>query len=116
MDKILGESSSGTPSAFSFDFFSIVTRHKAWLFLACLIGLGCGSAYYFLTPKTYESSAEILLMQNDSGAMATGVVGKERSVSEELLATHIKLIQSKRIVGAALEHDGLAELPSITRR
>lgn len=97
----------------SIDLLGIITRHTGWLFLSCILGLIVGSTYYLLTPFKYESSAEILLMQNDSGAMATGVAGKERTVSEELLATHMKLIQSNRIIGAALERDGLIKLPSI---
>lgn len=84
------------------DPLAVVGRHVRWLFLASLLGIVAGVAYYYLLPPRYESEAELLLMQNDSGAMAAGTTSEENGISEELLATHIKLIQSSRIVGKAL--------------
>ncbi|MFO1064475.1 MAG: polysaccharide biosynthesis tyrosine autokinase [Pirellulales bacterium] len=105
-----------TGSGLQLDILGIVRRRFWWLVLSCILGLGVGSAYYFLTPKKYESRAELLLMQNDSGDMASGTKNSESSVSEELLATHMKIIQSNRIVAAALNNHGLAELESIVAK
>ncbi len=82
---------------------SVLNRRKWLVVQSCLAGLLLGAAYYVFWPRAYESRAEILLMKNDSGAMATGLQQQGENVSEELLATHMKLIQSHRIVAAALD-------------
>jgi polysaccharide biosynthesis transport protein len=92
----------------------VLRRRRGLLAASALLGVLAASAYYFLMPSQYESRAEILLMQNDSGAMASGVSGgSSTSVSEELLATHMKIIQSKRVISRALESAGLTELDSL---
>ncbi len=94
---------------------AVLNRRKGLVVMSCIVGLLLGAAYYLLLPRAYESRAEILLMQNDSREMATGVKSND-NVSEELLATHMKLIQSNRIVAAALQHEDLFDLPSIKRK
>ncbi|MCA9156761.1 MAG: polysaccharide biosynthesis tyrosine autokinase [Planctomycetales bacterium] len=84
---------------------SVLNRRKGLMVMSCLVGLLFGAAYYTLWPRAYESHAEILLMKNDSGALVTGSQQQVENVSEELLATHMKLIQSNRIVAAALERE-----------
>ncbi len=97
----------------SIDLLTIVNRRKALIFAAGVVGLAVGACYYLLLPPTYESESQILLMKNESGAIASNMTSGE-SVSEDLLATHMSLLQSKRIVVEALNKSGLAELPSIT--
>ncbi len=101
MENQAADSGSSQDQSASLDVLAIVARRKAWLFLSCLIGLGIGAIYYFCSPYRYESTAELLLMQNDAPA-ATNSNNTERDVSEELLATHMRLIQSPRIVSNAL--------------
>lgn len=90
---------------------SILFRNKGLLVISGLVGLLLGSAYFFLLPPKYESRAELLLMRNDSGSIASGNAGSESTVSDDLLATHLKLIQSNRIVTKAIEEGGRLELP-----
>ncbi len=90
---------------------SILYRNKGLLVISGLVGLVLGSAYFFFLPPKYESRAELLLMRNDSGSIASGNSGSESTVSDDLLATHLKLIQSNRIVTKALEEGGRLILP-----
>lgn len=104
MEKQAHDGKPASDQAASLDLLAILNRRKAWLVLSCFVGLAFGSAYYFLTPKRYESRAELLLMQNDNEPM-TASNGAERDVSEELLSTHMKIVQSNRIVAKALNVD-----------
>ncbi len=92
---------------FSIDLLAIVNRRKFLLAFSCLAGLLAGLGYFLLLPPTYESTARILLMQNDSATMASQMQPAQGGVSEDLLATHMGLLQSKRIVGSALKTAGL---------
>lgn len=104
MEKQVNDGQPQNEQAASLDLLAILNRRKAWLVLSCFLGLAFGSAYFFLSPKRYESRAELLLMQNDTEPM-TGGGGVERDVSEELLSTHMKLVQSSRIINKALDVD-----------
>ncbi len=93
---------------------SILYRNKGLLVISGLVGLSLGACYFFLLPPKFESRAELLLMRNDSGSIASGNTGSESTVSDDLLATHLKLIQSNRIVTKALEEGGRLEVrPSL---
>ena len=105
-------SEKSNSSDFSIDILAILSRRKGLVILAGLLGVVVGACYFLFLPPTYESKAQILLMQNDSGAIAANMQNGE-SISEDLLATHMSLVQSKRIVGEALKAGGLEELPSI---
>ncbi len=102
MEKQVPEGQPQADQAASLDLLAILNRRKAWLVLSCFLGLAFGAVYYFLSPTRYESRAELLLMQNASEPMAASS-GVERDVSEELLSTHMKLVQSSRIIKKALE-------------
>jgi capsular exopolysaccharide synthesis family protein len=98
------------------ELLQVASRH--WLLLAggLLLGWGAAVAYYFLAPAQYESTAQILVMRKDPRLATGGVQGareEESKVSEDLLATHMQVVQSKRIVFQSLERDGLDQLASI---
>lgn len=90
---------------------SILFRNKGLLVISTFAGIALGVCYFLLLPPKYESRAELLLMRNDSGSIASGNTGSESTVSSDLLATHLKLIQSNRIVTKALEEGGRLSLP-----
>jgi uncharacterized protein involved in exopolysaccharide biosynthesis len=109
----MGSSSadSSVPNAptVSLDFVKILGRRLNWLVFSGLVGLLLGAAYFLLWTPRYESKAEILLMQNDTGTISTTTETNQArlekgGISEDLLATHMKLLQSHRIVTAALNH------------
>lgn len=89
-------------SDLSVDLLAILNRRKGLVFVAAVFGLCAGAAYFLLVPPKYESSAQVLLMQNDSASMASDVAAGGMSVSEELLATHMSLIQSRGLVRNAI--------------
>ncbi len=94
------------------NLMAVLKRRKELVAISCILGSVLGLAYYFFLPPAYESRAEILLMQNDYRSTSSDPTSTE-NVTEELLATHMKIIQSKRIVSKALEIDKLVDLPSI---
>ena len=100
---------------FSIDLLSILSRRVGLIVLGGLIGCAVGACYFIFLPPSYESKAQILLMNNDSGAIASSMQNGE-SISEDLLATHMSLMQSKRIVGEALKTAELEEVPSIIEK
>jgi len=94
------------------------TIRRRWRWLAGGMGVGgiLAVAFYLAAPVKYESSAQILLMQKDSKLAAKGVESKSESesrVSEDLLATHMQIIQSAHIVNSALQKYGYDKLDSI---
>jgi capsular exopolysaccharide synthesis family protein len=94
-------------------------RRWRWLAGGVLLGACLGIVHYSMAPVRYESTAQILLMRKDSKLAAKGVEGSnetESRVSEDLLATHMQVIQSPQIVGTAVKKHGYDRLPSIVER
>lgn len=107
------KSSSKESAEFSIDLLAVLGRRWGLIVSSCVLGLAVGAAYFLLLPPKYESRSQILLMQDEAVSMANnGAVG-DSSPSEDLLATHMSVIQSKRLVREALEQAELLELPSI---
>ncbi len=104
MEKQAPDGQAPSDQAASLDLLAILNRRKAWLVFVLLCWLGLWVGLLFLVARRYESRAELLLMQNDNEPMSASN-GAERDVSEELLSTHMKLVQSSRIVTKALNVD-----------
>jgi succinoglycan biosynthesis transport protein ExoP len=95
----------------------LLRRRWLSLCLGIVVGLAGGALYYTFAAVKYESSAQILVMSKDPQLATRGVNASEQSeerISEDLLATHIQLLQSREIVGQALAENGFDKLPSIT--
>ncbi len=94
-----------------------VIQRRWVVFLVCLaVGWTAAVVYWRLVPPTYESKVQVLIMRKDPALPTT--VGPqtpemEAKVSEDLLATHMQIVQSQRIVSQALAEEGLDKLPSI---
>jgi polysaccharide biosynthesis transport protein len=83
-----------------------------------LIGCTAGLIFFLVFPRTYGSTAQILVMLKDSNLPVRGVEGEVSEtgpdrVSEDMLATHMQIVASRRIVGEALKRYHYDELPSI---
>lgn len=93
-----------------FEIVSVLRRQRWIVVLFVLIGLGLGLLYAFKAQPWYQSSAKVLINLKSAGLSGTTTAEK---VEEDVLASHIEILRSRRIVQAALEKDGLMELDSI---
>ncbi|MCA9263252.1 MAG: polysaccharide biosynthesis tyrosine autokinase [Planctomycetales bacterium] len=102
-----------------FDIWGVVCRRWLLLGAGATIGTALAIAYFFVATPMYSSSAQLLIMRKDPKLAAQGVnssAERDAEVSEDILATQMQIVRSKRIVGAALSNSGLEQLPSIVNR
>lgn len=98
------------------DVWNLLLRHWHVVLLFTSLGILMSSLYWYYIPRTYESSAQVLLMRKNSQLVSStgqGPADSETKIGEDLLSTHVQLVQSNRLVGEALAADGLEDLPSI---
>lgn len=111
--------SSSLPGISLSDVMGMVQR-RIGILLACFATcVALSLAFYFVAKPKFQSSAQILVMKKDSKLAARGAEGTEDSdsrVSEDLLATHMQILQSRQIVGQAFKAHGYDKLPSIVER
>lgn len=84
-----------------------------------LVGVALAVVFQLFFPPKYESTSQILVMKKDARLAAKGMESGsegELRVTEDILATHMQLLQSRTIVDAAIKADQLAELDTIKRR
>lgn len=107
---------AGGPAGDSFDILQIIKRRWTVLVVAVALGWAASVAYWYVTPVTYESAAQLMIMRRDPRLATRGVQdGQTGGVGEDILATHMQLLQSPRIVKDALQGAGLFELESIKK-
>lgn len=99
------------------EILRVLRRRAAWMVLGIIVGVICAISYFVYAPRTYESVGEIYIVRKDTNLAVGSQGGNEKAeVSEDTLATHIKLIHSSRIIGEALKNSNLLELPSIVEQ
>ncbi len=98
------------------DLLAILKRRQTLIMGSGLAGLLIGLAYYFLLTPKYESRSELMLLQNDSARLASHAANGSDSISQDLLATHMNLIQSQRIINQALINHSLTGAPSLVEK
>ncbi len=112
-EKVVGSAkqrpSRSTDGEYSLDLLGVLRRRFPIILASTVLGGAAGAAYFMLAPALFQSNCQILLMQNDSGAMVSNVKNGEQSISEDLLATHMSLIQSSKILLSALQTEVPAE-------
>ncbi|MBN1853479.1 MAG: polysaccharide biosynthesis tyrosine autokinase [Pirellulales bacterium] len=98
------------------DLWALAWRRKGIIAFGILAGIGLAILYYYTATPQYESEVEILVTQKDSD-MPTQQYNGPTTVTraEELLATHIQIFQSPRIIRQAIEKRGLNKLPSVAK-
>ncbi len=90
----------------------ILVRQR-WVILGAMsLGLALASLYWSKARVWYESSAKVLVSQRDP-SLASGASQGENMVDEDVLANHMEVVRSRRIVEGALKRHNLTELPSI---
>ncbi len=104
-----------TPAAISdnesvFEILSVLRRQRWLVLFFTLVGLAIGIAYALNGRPWYQSSAKMLINPKTTGMSNSSTAD---TLAEDVLASHMEVLQSRRIVQAALEKDGLTELESI---
>ena len=93
-----------------------VLQRQRWVILASVsIGLALASLYWTKATVWYEASAKILVSQRDPrlANSKTDSSQGEDVINEDVLANHMEVVRSRRIVEGALKRQKLSELPSI---
>ncbi len=102
-----------------FDVLGLMQRR--WKYVAGGVALGTvlSIAYYCVASTKYESTAQILIMKKDANLPTRGVENPSENasqVTEDLLATHMQIVQSPQIIRAGLRKGQLEGLKSIQQR
>lgn len=109
---VLADSSQSGPSLKLGD----VLKRQMWLILAC-ISQGCAlaSVYWINAPVIYESKAKVMVSQRSPQMATTDMaMSQDQSmVDEDVLANHMEIVRSRRIVETALKRHGLTNIESI---
>lgn len=98
--------------------YGILLRRRLVMICGLIVGISLALAYYFLRAR-YEASAQILVIKKNSNVPARGLdnaTDMESQPFEELLATHIQILLSPRIIQGALKNSGLENLESIVAK
>ena len=115
----VGQSASDT----AFDLLELFKR-QFWLIAMCVAAGITAATFYSLNAEVwYTANAKILVSQRNAQATQAGFAdgGTEKSFEQDVLDNHIEMVNSSRVLDAALERPGpdgrpLAELPSIASR
>ncbi len=96
------------------DLLSMLKNHKRLIYTSLVVGWGLSILYFLVADSVYQSNSQLLVMRKDP-KMASQTAGSSRDngISEDLLATQMQVLQSRKIVTQALSISGLAQLPSI---
>ena len=87
-------------------------RNLGWIILGGVLGLAAAFAYCKVAAPSYASDSEIMVMRK-VGVTADNDAAGEVSLSEEVLATHLQLIRSPRVVSKSLKATGLDQATSV---
>jgi capsular exopolysaccharide synthesis family protein len=100
--------------------WEIVRRRKSYIALGAVLGVVGGVLFYFLAPRTYESTAQVLVVKKrpaeisttTAGALGHGDVGGLgiAAFADEFLDTHLAVVRSSVVIGNAVTKRSLAEL------
>ncbi len=93
-----------------------ILQRQRWVILATIsLGVALASLYWTKATPWYESTAKIMVSQRDP-QLAAGIdatKGSEEMVDEDVLANHMVVLRSRKIVDGALQRHKLAGLESI---
>lgn len=97
---------------------AILSRQRWVILFAVALGLAVATFYWTKATIWYESTAEVLVSQRDQGISATGEANPngEVTVEDDVLANHMVVLRSRRIIEGALKRCELSELPSILQQ
>lgn len=112
-----GTALRGTPALEVFDFWGALKRHRWLLSTGLVIGIALAMAYQFLTVPVYQSEMQVMVMQRNNGMLDGGGSSNPDaeglSVAENVLASHMQLLGSRRIIKDAITNYEIGELASL---
>ncbi len=118
MNSVSGrDSSTFSTSVQPVELFGLLYRRWRWIVSGLMVGVAAAVAYCLLGTDLYEASVQILVMKKDSNLptqaidAASGAI--DSKAADDLLATHIQIFSSPRVVQHALETHNLGSLPSL---
>jgi len=105
------------------DVFEVLRRRYPLILFGSVVGLALAAIYCFTAQTRYESNGVVMVMPKDAritsntGAGGTDL-GMQANVGEELLATHMQILTSPKVIKAALASaddsgNALINLPSL---
>ena len=103
-------------AAFDIDVMGMLRRRWGLLLLGIVLGVSVATLYQYSTTPIFEADIEILVGQRSSelatSGTATNAQASGDSIQEDQLATHMRLIASRRILAEAIETHSLNSLES----
>lgn len=106
--------SSPSRDAGIFDIWGLVRRRKWLILFGVVAGLGPATLYYSQATPIFESNVEVLVMpknQNLPSAKADGNMNVQQDlVDEGIMATHVQLLKSPKIISEAISQGDLLKL------
>ena len=111
-------SNSDTQGVVQLDLGQFLQRRKGLILLGFIVGIVLAGIYLAIAQTVYVSDAKILVIPKDSKltTSSNSEFGFESTVGDELLATHMQIISSPKVVSSALEVGDLFELDSLTAK
>lgn len=108
------DDSDGDEMDIDLDITGILRRRYPHITLGVLIGATIASIYFFQQVPIYESVLTVLVGQRSTELATTGTSRSGNAgttVQEDILATHVELITSRRILESAISKGGLSISP-----
>ncbi len=118
MSQDYGQNASQGPTI-DLDVVGILRRRLKHIIFGICLGAVMGLAYYYCTTPMYESELEILVGQRSSEMTSRGTADDSyasgATIQEDILATHLDILTSKRVLASAIEEGNLSELYSFRK-
>lgn len=94
------------------DYLNVLRARRSLILLATIVVSVVALAVSLVQPPTYESEAQVLISERDTGAAIFGTVLPELSSQpERALQTQVQLVQVRPVAEAAIKQLGLQETP-----
>lgn len=111
-----GNTHEGRGSGIEIDVVETLRRRWLQMIFGVVVGVGIAALYYKTTTPIYQSSLEILVGQRNSEVTSSGTIsGGDASgdqIQDDQLATHLRLLISRKLLAQAVEIGDLRSLDS----
>ncbi len=101
----------------SLDIWGVLRRRWGIVVFVMAICFSLAVIYLIVAPRTYSSAAHILVMRKnaDLPVQSANTYGQppQQEIGDALLATHMEIIRSSRVIGDAIDARKLENLESI---